>query len=260
MTKVSQDQGDKDMTDYVPTDAGGWLTCRNPGKLLKVLEVANYAVTERRLRLFALACAVDYGHVNVKTWRAWSEKRGELDTRGVSFYMTAWEGARFWCGGRVATYDPLELSPADAGVRSDLVREFFPSPFIRWRIDACLVADEGHKGECPTLRGRWVTPQTVALARAALDDGDEFGNMDTVRLAVLADSLEENGCDDDYLLGHLRGLAPCGWCLQGTHGMEQACGGHGYGRYGLGHHGWLKSQTPHPVGCWAVDMVLGTRE
>jgi hypothetical protein len=41
------------------------------------------------------------------------------------------------------------------------------------------------------------------------------------RLGVLADSLEDAGCTDDTLLGHLR------------------------------------STGPHVRGCWAVDLVLG---
>jgi hypothetical protein len=45
--------------------------------------------------------------------------------------------------------------------------------------------------------------------------------LDTVRLAVLADALEEAGCADPDLLGHLRGPGP------------------------------------HVRGCWAVDLLLG---
>jgi hypothetical protein len=41
------------------------------------------------------------------------------------------------------------------------------------------------------------------------------------RLPVLADALEEAGCTDETLLGHLRGPGP------------------------------------HVLGCWAVDLILG---
>jgi hypothetical protein len=45
--------------------------------------------------------------------------------------------------------------------------------------------------------------------------------LDTARLTVLADALEEAGCGDGEMLGHLR------------------------------------SAGPHVRGCWALDLVLG---
>jgi hypothetical protein len=47
------------------------------------------------------------------------------------------------------------------------------------------------------------------------------GHLDPARLAVLADDLEDAGCTDPDLLGHLRGPGP------------------------------------HVRGCWAVDLLLG---
>jgi hypothetical protein len=68
----------------------------------------------------------------------------------------------------------------------------------------------------------WQTAEVVALAEAAYD-GRELpaGTLDLARLAVLADALEEAGCDQADLLGHLRGPGP------------------------------------HVRGCWAVDLILG---
>ena len=62
----------------------------------------------------------------------------------------------------------------------------------------------------------------VALARVAYDQRElPSGTLDVARLAVLADALEEAGCTDADLLGHLRGPGP------------------------------------HARGCWAVDLLLG---
>lgn len=47
------------------------------------------------------------------------------------------------------------------------------------------------------------------------------GHLDSARLAVLSDALEEAGCDDAEILSHLR------------------------------------SPGPHVRGCWALDLVLG---
>jgi hypothetical protein len=105
-------------------------------------------------------------------------------------------------------------------------------------------------GPCP-----WLTPQVVALANAAyLERGGEAcgrcgggrrvnsdrpfrytedcpdcdagrvattGHLNNERLAVLSDALQEAGCTDAALLGHLR------------------------------------SAGPHVQGCWAVDVMLG---
>jgi hypothetical protein len=62
----------------------------------------------------------------------------------------------------------------------------------------------------------------LRLARAAYEDRPlPSASLDTARLAVLADALEESGCTEEALRGHLRGP-------------------------GL------------PVrGCWALDLLLG---
>lgn len=68
----------------------------------------------------------------------------------------------------------------------------------------------------------WRTPTVTNLAETIYDDRQlPTGLFDNQRLAVLADALEDAGCDNEDLLGHLRG------------------GG------------------DHVRGCWAVDLVLG---
>ena len=62
------------------------------------------------------------------------------------------------------------------------------------------------KLKCPTCHGTGTTPTA---------------HLDPDRVAVLADALEEAGCTEDGLLGHLRGPGP------------------------------------HVRGCWALDLVLG---
>jgi len=77
---------------------------------------------------------------------------------------------------------------------------------------------------CPDCRGAGspaITPDVRALARAAYDERAAEGLLDPVRLLVLADALEEAGCDNPDLLGHLRGPGP------------------------------------HARGCWALDLLLG---
>jgi hypothetical protein len=67
--------------------------------------------------------------------------------------------------------------------------------------------------------------QGDAVAHLARDAYDDYllpsGHLDSERLTALADALEDAGCADPELLGHLR------------------------------------SPGPHVRGCWAVDLVLG---
>ncbi len=71
------------------------------------------------------------------------------------------------------------------------------------------------------LNTTWRTPSVMALAQAAYDERLAGGHFDNARLAVLSDALEEAGCADADLLGHLRSLGP------------------------------------HVRGCWALGLVLG---
>src|SRR5262249_38948190 len=55
----------------------------------------------------------------------------------------------------------------------------------------------------------WRTPAVRALALAAHDQREQpAGTLEADRLAVLADALEEAGCTNADLLGHLRGPGP----------------------------------------------------
>jgi hypothetical protein len=66
-----------------------------------------------------------------------------------------------------------------------------------------------------TADPRWLTSTAVALAQAI------YADRAFDRLPILADALEEAGCDSQDVLAHLRG------------------------------------DGPHVRGCWVVDLVLG---
>jgi hypothetical protein len=85
--------------------------------------------------------------------------------------------------------------------QADLLREIFANPFRLPRVDPAWAAADG---------GR-----VTRLARG-IHEGRDFAE-----LPILADALEEAGCADAALLGHLR------------------------------------SGGPHVPGCWALDLFLG---
>jgi hypothetical protein len=102
--------------------------------------------------------------------------------------------------------------PVPQSTQAHLLRDIIGNPFrpVAWRWPAKLLHNSGH---------HWTA---IYLAQAAYDDRDAAtGHLDPVRLAVLADSLEESGCDSASLLSHLR------------------------------------EAGDHVRGCWAVDLVLG---
>jgi hypothetical protein len=105
------------------------------------------------------------------------------------------------------TLDEAELRKgyAERGFQADLLRDLFgPLPF---RLVTILPA--------------WQTPEVMSLAQAAYDQRElPAGTLDLARLAVLADALEDAGCTDQTVLGHLRGPGP------------------------------------HVRGCWALDLLL----
>lgn len=106
----------------------------------------------------------------------------------------------------------------EQGRMAHLLREVFGNPFRPRNLSATEVWRWRISG------GAW-TP--VSLAEAAYQERLPSGKLDPIRLLVLADSLEEAGCDDEALLMHLRSQ-----CLFGK-------------------------PFAHFLGCWALDLVLG---
>jgi hypothetical protein len=84
------------------------------------------------------------------------------------------------------------------------IREIFRNPFLPGALDRS-----------------WLTPNVTKLAQTIYEERHlPSGLFDNARLGILADALEEAGCDNTDILGHLRG------------------GG------------------DHVRGCWVVDLIL----
>src|SRR5262245_55474500 len=106
---------------------------------------------------------------------------------------------------RRGTPDFWERAMPERAAQANLVRCVFGNPF-----------------RTSHFVPHWRTAESVSVAEAAYEARAlPGGELDPARLAVLADALEEAGCSDAELLGHLR------------------------------------SSGPHVRGCWALDLTLG---
>jgi hypothetical protein len=117
---------------------------------------------------------------------------------------------------------PIELPALPPAARAALLREIFGNPFRPVAVDGEWTGGPGNAIEIRRW-APWLTPAARDLARAAYDSTAAAPGvgLDPFRFPALADVLEEAGCADPDLLGHLRGPGP------------------------------------HFKGCWALDLMLG---
>ncbi len=120
-----------------------------------------------------------------------------------------------------------------------ILREIVGNPFrtmtlpLSWICTLC----EGGGRNCPNCGGmgngcQWLTQTVMTIARSIYDRRafDELG--------ALADALEDAGCDNEFVVNHLRGYEPCFKdgrlvCFNRPH------------------------ELVHSRGCWALDIMLG---
>jgi hypothetical protein len=164
------------------------------------------------------------------------------------------------------------LSMPEASLLRDIVGNPFrpvvlpPGPQDCDRCSGYGWVQRGKRLKCPDCRGAgktlcpWLTPTVVSLANAVYDHRDEqTGHLDPFRLALVADALEEAGCDavkchdcdgsgvcmtrprDPVRLG--RGW-PCKLC-KATGNLPHPVLAH------------LRSPGPHVRGCWPIDLLTG---
>lgn len=229
-------------------DAAAWSATDDVGALLTFVRAS---ATERKLRLFACACCRDVWHLltdarsRAAVEAAEDFADGRVDAADLAAVRKAagaaggssrssWEAvpaattaAATYAGpddamrsalaaaahaGAAAGWSAADGNPpgvvadfarsaAESNARTsqvELIRDLFGNPFRPVRLDP-----------------RWLAPNVVDLARA-IYDGRSFD-----WLPLLADALQDAGCDDEGIIAHCRG------------------------------------EGPHAKGCWVVDLILG---
>lgn len=126
------------------------------------------------------------------------------------------------------------------------------SPCRMNRARDCVL---GPEGGLPAPESAWLAPDARSLARAAYEQRLEDGSLDPLRLAVLADCLEEAGCPAVERCAECDGHG-LRWGRTAD-GSALVCSRCSFGKAPgplLGH---LRSEGPHFRGCRALDLVLG---
>lgn len=194
-----------------------WLACTDPDSMLSFLGKSGN-LSERKGRLFCVACCRKVWHLLkdershkaievVERWVDGTACREEL----AAAHHSAWE----------AWGTPARTSASDAStVEWHVGIAVNAANHAAWAAVGGSRADE-RKAQAGYLRcivgnpfrspqpsdPSWLTAWVVAIASRVYDERD-FGVM-----PVLADALEEAGCDNERLLSHLRGLGPhCRGC------------------------------------------------
>jgi hypothetical protein len=198
----------------VSQPASAWGEAPDAGALFALL---GFAPSVRKFRLLVVACYRDRlgagsdtdllcdalarfadGSIDVPTLREaledfWLQTSEPGEPRSEAFPALYHAGA----AGIMELLAPNVVR--DGLATPDLIRDLFPNAFAPPRFDPV-----------------WRTADVLALARG-IYDGRAFDG-----LPVLADALQEAGCDNDDVLNHLR-----------------------------------DTSRPHVRGCWALDLCLG---
>ena len=216
-----------------------WLACREPLKLLEWLQDSGRA-SDRKLRLFAVACCRRIWHLlaegasrravevaerfadGLADSRALAAARGAAraaDDRRDPAARAAKDTTRAVAGQAAwnACYHAAGAAAGQVGVAGSMQGGSDTAWDAECECQAAILRDLFGPLPFRTVKAMptWRTPAVLALA-ASIDDEHRFDET-----PVLADALEEAGCDNAELLEHLR------------------------------------RPGPHVRGCYALDFVLG---
>lgn len=218
-----------------------WITSDDPERMLKFLYERG---TDRQYRLFAVACARDELEHARKTGRCFNfgEEPREIEKMfwdPVRGYEAAILGAEAWADGRGIAYtwsshwfvgwgkgidgvkdiayaalghDPDGLVAIPPAQIADTIRGYQTNP-------AHYLRDIfGNPFRPVAFDPEWRTSTVVAVARGM------YENRDFSPIPLLADALQDTGCENETILNHCR------------------------------------SAGSHVRGCWVLEMILGKTE
>ena len=205
-----------------------WLACTDPLEMLAFL-LTHPGYSERKMRLFAVAC-----YWQVEEFH-WDEPLFDAEVEAVEQYADRRIGRTGLLAASLAHLRQLFPGEEDSALQFVTEEADYAAWMAQWAAERSQYAEDGawpagaaEAGQADLLRDlfgnpfrpirpdpAWQTPNAMTLAQAIYDDR-AFD-----RLPLLANALEEAGCDNADILNHLRGPGP------------------------------------HVRGCWSLDLILG---
>jgi hypothetical protein len=218
-----------------------WQECESPTEMLGFLQ-AQRRPSERRLRLFGVVCcrhssdlitdsrlrrAVDVAE-KYADGRAEEREQLEAETGVIDVFENQLDEIQpdgsFRCDPILALISGMSYTAEDAAVHVESIARSAENDTdsfagiqkeLQYEHSAYLRDIFGNPFRPVSFSASWRTDTAVTLARQ-MYDSREFSAM-----PILADALQDAGCDDATILDHCRGPGP------------------------------------HVRGCWVVDLVLG---
>jgi hypothetical protein len=233
-----------------------WLTTEDPLRMLDWMNEGHQVGKTNMGRMLGLSKAEQDRQRDFVAcaWYRYIEPHGEENERHVRHVEDHGRGEPGWetfDATRMMEYCRLWAGRGDVGVfrkaGASIIRDVVGNPFRPYT----LPADE-----------RWPRDAIVyALALEAYQHRNAAGELDPFRLSVVADALEDAGCSDAYVLGHLRGVEqlarlPCRACAKQKEFYPQYpdikcnehCGGYEY---------IPVKPAPHVRSCHVLEALLG---
>jgi hypothetical protein len=194
-----------------------WLACTDPQKMLEFLQGK---ASDRKLRLFAVACCRQNSDLLADTHNRLAVDTSEKFADGLvsrrelkAIRRVVWEG--------------LSDTDSKAAWEAAGVRAWEAAVATQWRLSP-FQNDSGSIVLLRDIIGNLFHPAAVDPSWPAWNDRTVLALAQGIyeerafdRLSVLADALEEAGCHDPDILAHCR------------------------------------DPGPHCRGCWVVDLLLG---
>jgi hypothetical protein len=200
-----------------------WLTCEDPERMYRVARKEfdyrspNRARVVRKRTFFGAACCRLVWPLVRREKR--SRRMVEYKERPFDWPLMDWrEEELTWNAKQAADDESLQATPFlleaailvyDSG-NPEMVLDYLGRFFVGWRDTrelarqaATILRDVvGNPFRPVAVQAGWLSPTVFSLARQVYD------SRDCSALPVLADALEEAGCDSAEVLDHCRGAGP----------------------------------------------------